>query len=152
MYCFIGFHFYVLYEGLAPSEIVARYPELEGVWEGNETTLYGRPLSYYRQLNNLNLFKAWSTVTVPVLNVYGENDFIMGIEDQQKLVSDINKAHPGLAQLVVVPTWDIPTAFSLQKKMLTLAIILVGMPARQVLKRLGFLLIWLSQKNDRGNC
>jgi len=37
------------------------------------------------------------------LSFYGENDFIMGIEDQQKMVADINKAHPGLAKLVVVP-------------------------------------------------
>lgn len=96
------FHFYVLYEGLAPSEVVARYPELDGVWEGDETTLYGRPLSYYRQLNNLNLIKAWTSVTVPVLIIYGENDWIMGIEDQEKLASDINQAHPGLATLVVV--------------------------------------------------
>ncbi|HEX6509564.1 MAG TPA: alpha/beta hydrolase [Chloroflexota bacterium] len=86
-----------------PAEIFVRHPELRQLWQGDPDHQYGRPVAYYRQLQDLNLVAAWSHVKVPVLALHGELDWIMSREDPQILVSLVNQSVPGAAEFVELP-------------------------------------------------
>ncbi|MBV8146649.1 MAG: alpha/beta hydrolase [Gammaproteobacteria bacterium] len=86
-----------------PHEIFAKQPELRKLWEGADAQQYGRPISYYQQLQDLNLMAAWSTVRVPVLALHGEYDWIMSRGDFELLVELINHNKPESAEFVELP-------------------------------------------------
>ncbi len=82
----VRFHDLYLNERLTPAAIVAREPRLAGLWYDQPLHQYGRPLAYYQQLNALDLAAAWRAVTVPVLVLRGEFDWIMSDEDVSAIV------------------------------------------------------------------
>jgi len=65
--------------------------------------LYGRPLVFYEQLQNLNLAAAWSRVKVPTLILHGQYDWIMSREDSELMASYVNANRPGTARFIEVP-------------------------------------------------
>jgi pimeloyl-ACP methyl ester carboxylesterase len=69
--------------------ILREHPELAELWpEGKDHAhLYGRPLAFYQQLQNLNLAAAWSHVKVPTLVLHGQYDWIMSREDHELMHS-----------------------------------------------------------------
>jgi pimeloyl-ACP methyl ester carboxylesterase len=94
-----------LIDGQSPRTIVAREPQLQSIWpEGRDLDhLYGRPISYYQQLQRLNLAKAWLDVRRPVLILRGEYDWIMSRDDSETIAAIVNQNSPGAAQLVEIP-------------------------------------------------
>ena len=68
-----------LIKGRGVDEILKEQPQLTEIWpEGaDHNHLYGRPLAFYQQLQNLNLAGAWSRVKVPTLVLHGQYDWIM---------------------------------------------------------------------------
>ena len=68
------------------KEIVQENPHLKEVYPGDDAHLYGRPLSYYRQLQQINIPAQWEKIKVPVLIHYGTNDWIMSEDDNQILI------------------------------------------------------------------
>jgi len=82
----VRFHDLYLNDRLSPAMIVAREPRLSGLWYDQPLHQYGRPLTYYQQLNALDLTEAWRGVTVPVLVLRGEYDWIMNEEDVRAIV------------------------------------------------------------------
>jgi pimeloyl-ACP methyl ester carboxylesterase len=97
------------YEWLIKSrgvpEILKETPELAELWpEGKaHAHLYGRPLKFYEQLENLNLAAAWSRVRVPSLILHGQYDWIMSREDPQLMAQWVNANRPGAAHYMEVP-------------------------------------------------
>ena len=89
-----------LLEGKSPTEIFAARPQLKGLWEGDSNQQYGRPPTYYQQLQGLDLMAAWSEVRVPVLALHGEYDWIMSGSDIQLMVELVNRNSPGAAQFL----------------------------------------------------
>ena len=89
-----------------PGVIVAQHPELKAIWYDEPERQYGRPASFYWQLQALNLAEAWTKVNVPVLAVHGEYDWIMSADDYRLLVNTINERHPGSAISVNWPRAD----------------------------------------------
>jgi pimeloyl-ACP methyl ester carboxylesterase len=87
----------------APEQIFLKRPELKPLWQGDPEHLYGRPVAYYQQLQDLDLMTAWSQVKVPVLVLHGEFDWIMSRDDPEILVSLLNQSSPGAAQFVELP-------------------------------------------------
>jgi pimeloyl-ACP methyl ester carboxylesterase len=87
----------------SPHEIFARQPDLRKLWEGPDDQQYGRPVSYYQQLQDLNLMAAWTEVHVPVLALHGEYDWIMSRGDYELLVELVNRSKPGSAEFVELP-------------------------------------------------
>jgi pimeloyl-ACP methyl ester carboxylesterase len=87
------------------GEILHENPELAEIWpEGKDHRhLYGRPLAFYQQLQNLNLAAAWSRVKVPTLVLHGQYDWIMSREDHELLAQYVNANRPGAARFVEVP-------------------------------------------------
>jgi pimeloyl-ACP methyl ester carboxylesterase len=86
-------------------DILKEKPELAGLWpEGKDHEhLYGRPLKFYEQLQQLNLAAAWSRVKVPTLILHGEFDWIMSREDPQLMAQYVNANRPGTARFIEVP-------------------------------------------------
>jgi pimeloyl-ACP methyl ester carboxylesterase len=75
------------------DEILTAQPQLADLWpEGKDHThLYGRPLAFYQQLQQLNLAEAWSRVKVPTYALRGAFDWIMSREDFELIAAYVNK-------------------------------------------------------------
>jgi pimeloyl-ACP methyl ester carboxylesterase len=100
--------FYDLYliHGMKPGEVLAQHPAWKGLWYDTADGQYGRPASFYQQLQTLNLGEAWQKVTVPVLVMRGTSDTIMSDADARAIAETVNRAHPGMARYVEVPGGD----------------------------------------------
>lgn len=100
--------FYDLYliERRLPAQILRDTPQLASAWDGDPNRQYGRPPAFFQQLQELNLAAAWSSVKVPVLIVYGGNDWIMDREEQELIAAAVNRNRAGLARLEVLPRMD----------------------------------------------
>jgi pimeloyl-ACP methyl ester carboxylesterase len=92
-----------LLDRLPPQEIFARRPEFKNLWDGDPEHLYGRPVAYYQQLQDLDLMTAWSGVKAPLLALHGEFDWIMSRGDLEIMVGLVNHNVPGSAELVDLP-------------------------------------------------
>lgn len=100
--------FYNLYliQRQTPGEIISQHPEWRSLWYDAPDGQYGRPASFYQQLQALNLGQAWQQVDVPVLVIHGSADTIMSRADSSAIAEIVNQAHPGRARYVEVPGMD----------------------------------------------
>lgn len=96
--------FYDLYlnEKLAPAAVLARKPALKPLWNDGGEHQYGRHARYFHGVHALDIEGAWAKVAVPVLIVWGEYDWIMGREDQERIVEVVSARDPALVQLKVI--------------------------------------------------
>src|ERR1700737_2450148 len=93
-----------LLEKQRPADVFAHHPELRAAWAGEDDDhLYGRPVAFSQQMQQLNLGNAWSKVSVPVLALHGEYDWIMSRDDHERLVALVNRRLPGAAKFVELP-------------------------------------------------
>lgn len=111
--------FYSMYlnQKLTPAEVIRRRPQYAKLWNDEPDGQYGRPATFYHQVQGLNVEGAWEKILVPVLVVYGEYDWIMSREDHELIADIVNKRRPGNARLVVVPKMNhvLDTYESMQK-------------------------------------
>ena len=93
-----------LIKGRAVDEILKDQPSLAALWpEGaDHNHLYGRPLAFYQQLQNLNLAAGWSRVKVPTLVLHGQYDWIMSREDPELIAQYVNTNRSGTARFIEV--------------------------------------------------
>lgn len=100
--------FYDLYlnDKMTPGAVIAEHPEFKAIWYDEPEHQYGRPASFYQQLQALNLGESWSRVNVPVLAVHGEYDWIMSGDDYKLLADALNARHPGSAVYADWPRAD----------------------------------------------
>jgi pimeloyl-ACP methyl ester carboxylesterase len=96
------FHAAYLFDRLTPAQVVQKRPHLKGVWYDEPDSQYGRPASFYHQLQALDLAAAWGRVHAPTLIVWGEYDWIMDRSDQEQIVRLVGDR----ARLLVVPRAD----------------------------------------------
>jgi len=89
-----------------PGAVIAEHPEFKAIWYDEPEHQYGRPASFYWQLQALNLAEAWSRVSVPVLAVHGEYDWIMSADDYKLLVEALNARRARSAVYVDWPRAD----------------------------------------------
>jgi pimeloyl-ACP methyl ester carboxylesterase len=124
------------------DEIVKEQPQLAELWpEGKDHAhLYGRPLSFYQQLQRLNLADAWSRVKAPTYVLRGAFDWIMSREDSELIASYVNR-NGDLASF-----YEIPNTGHTFQHYLSLADAFKGKRARFDPKVIGLLTDWLSNK------
>jgi hypothetical protein len=81
-----------LIKGRTIDAILKEQPQLEELWpEGKDHAhLYGRPLAFYQQLQQLNIAAAWSRVKVATYTLRGQFDWIMSPEDAGLIASYVN--------------------------------------------------------------
>jgi len=92
-----------LLEQQSPRSIFARRPALQALWEGDPEHQYERPVSYYQQLQRLDLMQAWAAVKVPLLALHGEFDWIMSRADLELMAELVNHNAPGAARFMELP-------------------------------------------------
>src|SRR2546421_12008555 len=82
-----------LIKGRSVDDILKGQPQLAELWpEGKDHAhLYGRPLRFYQQLQQLNLAALWSRVRVPTYVLRGAFDWIMSRNDSESIAADVNK-------------------------------------------------------------
>ena len=93
-----------LIKGRSVDDILKEQPQLADLWpEGKDYAhLYGRPLGFYQQLQQLNLAAAWSRVKVPTYVLRGAFDWIMSREDSELITAYVNK-NGDLASFYEIP-------------------------------------------------
>jgi pimeloyl-ACP methyl ester carboxylesterase len=101
----VGLYYEWLIRNKSVGQIVKENPNLAELWpeEKDLTHLYGRPLAFYQQLQNLNLAAAWSHVKVPALVLHGQFDWIMSRDESELIAQYVNANRPGAARFVEVP-------------------------------------------------
>lgn len=102
------FYEHYLLEHMTPADIERKDPSLKGLWGsvlvGTEgETQYERPLSFHWQAQQQDWAGAWSTISAPVLVLYGENDWYEDTTAAQMIVDIVNRHAPGKARLQVIP-------------------------------------------------
>lgn len=100
---------FVFDEGEAPKQVEQRHKELaqfaKQTFPDGET-YSGVGIPFFRELSHINLPKAWSLAKCDVLALYGENDFLSGRADHERLAAYVNKLRPGTAQFILMPNCD----------------------------------------------
>lgn len=91
---------------MTPREILHSKPHLAPLWYGGPEHQYGRPASFFQQLQDLSLGAAWEGVKAPVLVMHGEYDWIMSRDDHQLIADIVNGGQPGRANFVGLPKTD----------------------------------------------
>jgi pimeloyl-ACP methyl ester carboxylesterase len=97
---FVDFYSLYLNGGRTPAEIAASRPDLAGLWYDEPGHQFGRRAAYYQQVQKLDVESAWALARVPTLLLWGELDWIMGREDQERIASIVD---PSLLRFVVRP-------------------------------------------------
>ena len=94
-----------LIENKDVDQILRDNSDLAELWpEGKDHAhLYGRPLSFYQQLQKLNIAAAWARVKVPALVLHGQFDWIMSREDHELIARYVNANRLGAARFIEVP-------------------------------------------------
>jgi pimeloyl-ACP methyl ester carboxylesterase len=101
----VGLYYEWLIRNKSVGQIVKENPNLAELWpeEKDLAHLYGRPLAFYQQLQNLNLAADWSRVKVPALVLHGQFDWIMSRDESELIAQYVNANRPGAARFVEVP-------------------------------------------------
>jgi pimeloyl-ACP methyl ester carboxylesterase len=135
-----------LIRGRSVPDVLKEKPELAELWpEGKDQThLYGRPLKFYEQLQQLNLAGAWSRVSVPALILHGQYDWIMSREDPELMAQWLNATRPGGARFMEMP--DMGHTF---QHYLSLADAFAGKQAPFNPKVIRILTDWLEQQQTK---
>ncbi len=128
-----------LIKGRPVDDIVKEQPQLAELWpEGKDHAhLYGRPLAFYQQLQQLNLAAAWSRVKVPTYVLHGAFDWIMTQDDSELIAAYVNK-NGDLASF-----YEIPNTGHTFQHYLSLADAFKGKSAPFDPKMIGLLADWL---------
>ena len=124
------------------DDIVKGQPQLSELWpEGRDHAhLYGRPLAFYEQLQNLNLAEAWSRVKASTYVLRGAFDWIMSREDSELIANYVNR-NGDLASF-----YEIPNTGHTFQHYLSLADAFKGKRAQFDPNVIGLLTDWLNNK------
>ena len=96
-------------KGLSPAEVEKRNPELAAFTKrtfADGETYSGVGIPFFRDLEHANTPLAWSKTRADVLVLYGENDFLSGRADHERLAAYLNRLRPGTAQFQLLTNTD----------------------------------------------
>jgi pimeloyl-ACP methyl ester carboxylesterase len=85
--------------GRTPKEVLAAHPDLAPLWNDEPARQYGRPAAYYQAVQRLDVEAAWASLDAPALVVWGEYDWIMSKDDQERAAAIVGPR----ATLMIVP-------------------------------------------------
>jgi photosystem II stability/assembly factor-like uncharacterized protein/dienelactone hydrolase len=97
----------ILVDKKTMGDVWKRYPELKS--EGpmvDETHLSSRHMSFYHQLQDLNLAKAWEESVGHLLAIHGEYDWVTTGPDHDLLAKIVNAKTAGAATSISLPKAD----------------------------------------------
>lgn len=88
--------------GNFPERVFEQIPELRSI-EGSACrgeTMFGRHVSFFQELERLNLIQLWKTVSTPVLVLHGEFDWACSPDEGRMLANAIAEVAPERASFV----------------------------------------------------
>lgn len=88
---FIPLYYGMLIEKKSFEELVTENPLFAEYNYHSPKHMYGRPLSYYQQLQVFDLAKAWEEIQVPVKIMRGTNDWIMSDFDNEMIIDVLKR-------------------------------------------------------------
>ncbi|MEM7379856.1 MAG: alpha/beta hydrolase [Bacteroidota bacterium] len=88
---YIPLYYGMLIQKKSYEEIVNDYPALREYNYHGPRHMYGRPVSYYHQLQDYDLAGAWEKVTVPIRILRGTNDWIMSSFDNHMIMEVLDR-------------------------------------------------------------
>src|SRR6185503_9724068 len=91
---------------MTPGEILKAKPNLSPLWDDDLEHQYGRPASFFHQLQDLNLSAGWEKVEARVLVMHGEYDWIMSRDDHELIAEIVNSKQAGRARFIELPQTD----------------------------------------------
>ena len=92
---FIPLYYGMLIEKKTYKEVVEAYPALKEFNYHSPEHMYGRPVAYYHQLQDMDLAGAWEKIKVPVRILRGTNDWIMSSFDNHMIIEVLRRnGHP----------------------------------------------------------
>ena len=86
---YIPLYYGMLIQKKSYAEIIDEYPAIAQYNYHGPDHMYGRPMSYYQQLQEFDLTSAWEQVSVPVRILRGSNDWIMS-EFDNHIIMDVS--------------------------------------------------------------
>lgn len=100
-----------LYEGMlvnkqSYAEVIAENPALAPLNYHTDRHMYGRPVEYYHQIQDVNFAKAWENIQVPVRIQRGSFDWIMTAEDNHMIIDILERSGHQDHRLKIVPGMD----------------------------------------------
>ncbi|MEM8939702.1 MAG: alpha/beta hydrolase [Bacteroidota bacterium] len=88
------------------EEVIKKNPALKDYNYHAPRHMYGRPVEYYHQLQDMNLAGEWSQVKVPVRILYGSNDWIMSEFDNHMIINELDRIGHEDHELLIYPGLD----------------------------------------------
>jgi photosystem II stability/assembly factor-like uncharacterized protein/pimeloyl-ACP methyl ester carboxylesterase len=97
----------ILVEKKTLGDVWARYPELKQEDPMLDAThMSSRHMSFYHDLQDLNLARAWEQVATNVLAIHGEYDWVTTGADHDLIAKIVNAKTPGFASSITLPKAD----------------------------------------------
>lgn len=81
----------MLIEKKSYTQVIREKPFLKSYNYHSPEHMYGRPVSYYHQVQDFNFAKSWKELKVPARIIRGTNDWIMS-DDDNDLILEILKS------------------------------------------------------------
>ena len=103
---YIPLYYGMLIQKKSYAEVLNQYPALRDYNYHGPNHMYGRPMSYYQQLQDFDLASSWEKVKVPVRILYGENDWIMSEFDNHMIIDVLDRVGHSDHQLHIYPGLD----------------------------------------------
>lgn len=92
---YVPFYYDMLIKKMSYADIVAQNPLFKSHNYHQDHHMYGRPMSYYHQLQDFDFAGQWEKITVPVRVRWGTNDWIMSESDNDMIEEILMKSnHP----------------------------------------------------------
>ncbi len=103
---FIPLYYGMLIQKKSYGQVIDEYPAIAEYNYHPEGHMYGRPVSYYQQLQDFDLAGEWEKIKVPVRILYGSNDWIMSEFDNQMIMRVLDRSGHSNHQLLIYPGLD----------------------------------------------
>ena len=89
---YIPLYYGMLIQKKTYKEVTDQYPALKEYNYHSAEHMYGRPVSYYHQLQDFNLAGEWEKLKVPVRILRGTNDWIMSAFDNHMIIDVLERS------------------------------------------------------------
>ncbi|MEM6815772.1 MAG: alpha/beta hydrolase [Bacteroidota bacterium] len=103
---YIPLYYGMLIEKQSYAEVIKKHPALKDYNYHAPRHMYGRPVEYYHQLQDMDLAGEWSQVKVPVRILYGSNDWIMSEFDNHMIIDELERVGHKDHELLIYPGLD----------------------------------------------
>ncbi len=91
---YIPMYYGMLVEKKSYEQVIKEQPQLAQYNYHSPNHMYGRPVSYYHQVQDFNFAKGWQELKVPARVIRGTNDWIMSADDNNMIIDILeNNGH-----------------------------------------------------------